>query len=202
MIKIVAFDVFRTVFNITEEHQNEVKEYNKHVRSEGWQPLNLPQSWETLLAHPDARQGIEEIRQNFIVVTMSNCPMDLLVKLSRYNGISWDAIIPIELNKVYKPNIDAYKTILQLFKVKAEEVVMVTANKTFGDIEAAETLGMRPILIREDGRIKDIIELSTYLKNFGLDLPLVPQAKIGDSGWFAARNSPEAEELIRKSQEG
>lgn len=168
MIKIVAFDVFNTVFNITKEHHNDVREYNKHVRSDGWQPLQLPKSWETLEAHPDAKDGIDALRQNFTVVTMSNCPMDLLVKLSKYNNISWDAIIPIEMNKVYKPNLEAYKCILQLFQVKAEEVAIVTANKTFGDIEAAQILGMRPILIRKDGTIKDIIELNNYLRNIGL----------------------------------
>jgi 2-haloacid dehalogenase len=168
MIKIVAFDTFNTVFQLTEEHRKDLKSYNRHVRDDSYTPFEFPESWETLIAHPDAKEGIERLRQNFTVVTMSNGSMDLLTKVSKFNGISWDAIVPIEMNKVYKPNLEAYKCILQLFKVKAEEVAMITANKTFGDIEAADKLGMRPILIREDGHIKDIIHLSNYLSNFGV----------------------------------
>lgn len=110
--------------------------------------MRLPTSWETLPAHPDAREGIAKLRERFIVVTMSNGPLGLLTKLSKHNGISWDAIIPIEMKRVYKPNPVAYLTICDLLDVQPSEIMMVTANEKFGDLEAAQRLGMWTTLIR------------------------------------------------------
>ena len=49
-----------------------------------------------------------------------------------------------------------------MLDVKPEEVAMVTANETFGDLEASGVLGMRPILIR-DGNLPTIGSLADLL---------------------------------------
>src|SRR5690606_31356336 len=113
--------------------------------------------WTDLPAHPDAVEGIRRLRKNFTVVTCSNGPLGLLAKLSKRNGIEWDAIVPMELNRVYKPNEKAYMTVCEVFGVQPHQVRMVTANKTFGDLEASSALGMIPTLIRdESSSFKDI----------------------------------------------
>lgn len=159
MIKLIAFDVFGTVFDLSSIDRNEIKEYVKHVHQSQWEPLNLPKSWEDIKAHPDSQIGISLLRKKFTVVTLSNGPVKLLSKISKNAAISWDMIIPIEMAKVYKPNIEAYKILISLFGIKPEEIAMVTANETFGDLEAAKQLGMKPILIRGNSSIKNIIEL-------------------------------------------
>jgi 2-haloalkanoic acid dehalogenase type II len=163
---VIAFDVFGTVFDLSSIDRQEVRDYARHIRQTEWQPLKLPAHWERLPAHPDSREGIERLRQNHIVVTCSNGPLGLLAKLSKHNGISWDAIIPLELNRVYKPNQRAYMTVCQVLNVQPTDVMMVTANKDFGDLEASAKLGMKPMLIRDgdgDGP-KTIIELAESLK--------------------------------------
>ena len=162
-IKVVAFDVFGTVFDLSGVNHEEIRDYAHHIRQPSWSPLVLPESWKTLPAHPDSKYGIEKISLYYSVVTMSNGPLDLLVALSKHNSIKWDAIIPIQMNKVYKPKKEAYLTICELMKVQPNEVMMVTANKTFGDIEAAQSLGMTPMLIRGDSDIQNILQLSMKL---------------------------------------
>lgn len=159
MIKVIAFDVFGTVFDLSNVPREEIKAYIDHIKQPEWSPLTLPSSWERLPAHPDAAEGIEMLRSKFTVVTCSNGPLGLLTKLSKFNKISWDAIIPLELSKAFKPKPDAYMTVCDVLGVTPEEVMMVTANEKFGDLEASKALGMRPMLIRND-EIKTIVELA------------------------------------------
>ena len=164
MIKVIAFDVFGTVFDLSQVERNEVRTYIQHIKQSEWSPLKLPKHWETLPAHADSKEGIEMLRKDYTVVTCSNGPLGLLTKLSKHNNISWDAIIPLELNKVFKPNHKAYLTVCEVLDVAPEEVLMVTANEKFGDLEAAKEVGMSSILIRDD-KLSTIIDLANYLKN-------------------------------------
>lgn len=166
MLKVIAFDVFGTVFDLSVAPHQEIKDYAKHIRQPEWAPLHLPKSWETLPAHKDSAKGIAMLREQFIVVTCSNGPLGLLTKLSKYNNVSWDAIIPLELNKVFKPNPKAYLTVCEVLDILPSEMMMVTANKDFGDLEAASKLGMQAQLIRGSSEVKDIIELANLLKYF------------------------------------
>lgn len=163
-IKVIAFDVFGTVFDLSGADRKEVKDYITHIHEPVWSPLQLPKTWENLKAHPDSAEGIALLRKKFMVVTCSNGPLGLLAKLSKNNGINWDAIIPLEMNKVYKPNPRAYMTVCEVLNVLPEEMLMVTANKTFGDLEASRALGMEAILIRdEESPVKTIIDLAKVL---------------------------------------
>lgn len=161
-MKVIAFDVFGTVFDLSGVPKEEIRAYAHHIRQDTWSPLFLPESWAKLPAHPDAAEGIERLRRDFTVVTCSNGPLGLLAKLSKHNGISWDAIIPLELNRVFKPDPFAYLTVCQVLEVKPKDVMMVTANEKFGDLEASKSLGMFPQLIRS-GNTETIIELAIQL---------------------------------------
>lgn len=163
MIEVIAFDVFGTVFDTSTVDHSEVRDYVRHIREDAWSPLILPDSWKALDAHPDSACGIEMLRKKFMVVTCSNGPVNLLAALSKRNCISWDAIIPLEMAKVYKPKPKAYMTICDVMKVEPSKVMMVTANETFGDIEASWALGMTPMLIRGASVIKNIIDLASAL---------------------------------------
>lgn len=158
--KVIAFDVFGTVFDLSSVDRAEVRAYVDHIRQPDWAPLNLPEHWERLPSHPDARMAIGQLRESLQVVALTNGPVRLITKLSKFNGISWDAIIPIELRRVYKPNLDAYRLAIELMGVDPGEVMMVTANKTFGDLEAASELGMQSYYIdRANGdRIWELAE--------------------------------------------
>lgn len=163
MITTIFFDCFGTVFDMSSVSKDIMKYYSKILKSEVWEPLIFPKYFETLPAHPDSAEGIQLLRKKYMVVTCANGPLGLLAKMSKHNGISWDAIVPLEMNKVYKPNPEAYLSVCRILGVDPAEVMMTTANKTFGDLEAAEKLGMKPQLIREEGYPKDIISLAKEL---------------------------------------
>lgn len=171
-MKVILFDVFGTVFNLDGVSRHEVGEYVRHVHQRGWSPLILPKSWELIPAHADAAEGVARLRRQFTVVTLSNGPVDLLVRMSRNAGISWDFIVPVQCRQVYKPHPDAYRMACEMTGVEATDCLMVTANPGFGDVEASRAIGMQAQVIRHaddpefpewKGCPKDILELAERL---------------------------------------
>lgn len=165
MIKYIAFDCFGTVFNMQDIPKDEVKEYVSHVRQNNFEPYDFPPSWWSLRPHRDAPQGIEILQKSgYKCVALSNGSVDLIYELSTKQGIFWNAIIDLANHKVYKPHLDAYRTIEKDLGYKPSETLMVTANPTFGDVEGAKAIGMPSQVIRH-GYPNTIIDLAYHLKS-------------------------------------
>jgi HAD superfamily hydrolase (TIGR01493 family) len=162
-LNVIAFDVFGTVVDFAGVPREEVREYARQLRRPEWSPLLLPDSWASLPAHPDSAEGIERLRQKFFVVTCSNGPLGLMARLAKNAGLRWDAIIPLELNRVYKPDPRAYLTVCEVLNVSPAAVTMVTANKDFGDLEGSAAVGMTPVLIRGQSGVPTITALAESL---------------------------------------
>lgn len=165
MIRVFAFDIFGTLVDMSGVPKEEMRDYGEHIRKPEWSPLVLPDSWDDLDAFPDVLDGLVSIRsQQSAVVTLSNAPFMTQVNLWRVNwsrGGEWiDAIIPLELRRVFKPNPKAYECLLDCFPdFDPADICMVSGNKHFGDIEAARSLGMKAVLIRGDTGI-DVSDLA------------------------------------------
>jgi len=162
-MKVIAFDVFGTVVDMSSAVPAELRAYARHIRQPEWSPLSLPASWEHFPAWPDSAEGIRRLREKFLVVTCSNGPLGMLARLSKNAGVQWDCIVPLELNRAYKTDPRAYMTVCEVLGVSPSDVTMVTANKSFGDLEAARALGMEAVLIRGEPGLKDINALADSL---------------------------------------
>lgn len=163
-IKCIAFDCFGTVFSMKGVTKAEIADYVAHVRKETFEPYVFPKSFWHIAAHADAAEGIKMLQtMGFDCVTLSNGDNNLIFERSMKYGIDWDTMIDLRLNRVYKPNIDAYRTIEKELGFKPEETLMVTGNPTFGDIEGAAAIGMQSQVIRQPGMPKTIIELAEKL---------------------------------------
>lgn len=165
-IQVIAFDAFGTVFDLSTASRDEVRGYVSQLRKPEWAPLVLPAAWASMPAFPDAAEGIRELRNKYVVVSLSNGPTDLLVKMSKANGVDWDDHITLALKKVYKTNHEAYRAVCETLNVDPTHVLMVTANRTFGDLEASVAVGMQSILIRDGDGPKTITDLAKLLAGF------------------------------------
>lgn len=162
-LKVIAFDCFGTVFDASSLSRENIEDYNEVKKQLIYQPYSFPEAWYRLRAHADSLLGIHQLRRKYRVCTMSNGSVDLLTHLSRDAGIDWDLVTPIEAIQVYKPDLRAYMMLPQLFACRIEQVLMVTANPTFGDCEACIELGMPFVVIRHPNCPTDIIELAERL---------------------------------------
>ena len=150
-IKVIAFDVFGTLVKFDGVPHEEIKAYADHIRKPEWSPLVLPDSWKNLKAFDDSQYTVDLLRlHQFMVVTLSNGPLGIQAHLLRNNAIPVDAIIPLEIARVFKPNPRAYQAASEILGIPPENWLMVTANEKFGDLEASKLIGMQSQLIRGD----------------------------------------------------
>lgn len=164
-VRCIAFDCFGTVFDMAGVSRDEISDYVRHVRKNDFSPYTFPESWWNLNLHPDAAEGVKLLQSaGYACVTLSNGDASLLQHVSVRGGVFWDSVIDLAKHRVYKPHVDAYRTVEKETGFKPEECLMVTANPTFGDIEGSAAIGMSSQVIRQSEGPANIIELAWRLE--------------------------------------
>lgn len=167
-MKVIAFDLFGTVFDLSRVDRREIIAYIDHISKPEWSPLELPESWKQMPPFADSREGIERLRTKYTVVTCSNAPLGLQIGLCKNAGIQFDGLIPLELERRFKPSAVAYATPSIVLGVPVNHVLMVTGNERLGrlnhgDVHYAGLAGIKGQLIRNPGCPQTIIELAEQL---------------------------------------
>ncbi|HXQ52296.1 MAG TPA: haloacid dehalogenase type II [Stellaceae bacterium] len=101
--------------------------------------LNL--AWHRLDPWPDAVEGLTRLKRRFVIGTLSNGGVGLLVAMAKRAGLPWDVVFSAELVRRYKPDPETYLMVPSLLGVAPAEVMMVAAHT--GDLEAARRQGLR-----------------------------------------------------------
>jgi 2-haloacid dehalogenase len=101
--------------------------------------LNLV--WHRLTPWPDAVQGLTLLKKNYIIATLSNGNVSLLVDMAKNAGLPWDTILSAELFHHYKPDPEIYLGAVELMSCKPSEVMMCAAHPD--DLKAAQALGLK-----------------------------------------------------------
>ncbi|MEO1775931.1 MAG: haloacid dehalogenase type II [Pseudomonadota bacterium] len=99
----------------------------------------LNHAWEQLPPWPDSGRGLAAIRARMLIAPCSNGSIALMVRLARYAGLPWDAILGADVARAYKPQPAAYLRSAAALGLPPEAVVMVAAHND--DLEAAAALG-------------------------------------------------------------
>lgn len=107
---------------------------------------HLNHAWHRLRPWPDALRGIRRLKKRYIVATLSNGNMSLLVEMARNAGLPWDCVLSAELFRHYKPDPEAYLGAAALLGLQPSEVMMVAAHKD--DLQAAKRCGLRTAFVR------------------------------------------------------
>jgi 2-haloacid dehalogenase len=101
----------------------------------------LNRVWHRLDPWPDAAGGLARLKERFIVATLSNGNLSLLVDLARHGGLVWDAVLSAELFNHYKPDPEVYRGAARLLGLAPAQVLMVAAHPS--DLRAAAACGLR-----------------------------------------------------------
>ena len=105
----------------------------------------LNRVWHRLDCWPDARRGLERLRQRFIVAPLSNGNVALLTNMAKHADLRWDCILSSELARHYKPDPEVYLTAAALLGLRPEQVMMVAAHNE--DLRAARSVGFRTAFV-------------------------------------------------------
>jgi 2-haloacid dehalogenase len=106
---------------------------------------HLNRAWHRLDPWPDAVEGLSRLKRRFILATLSNGNVALLVNMARRAGLPWDAILGAEVARAYKPVPEAYLHTADLLGLKPDRCMMVAAHNN--DLQAARALGFRTAFV-------------------------------------------------------
>jgi 2-haloacid dehalogenase len=106
---------------------------------------HLNRAWHRLDPWPDAVPGLTRLRRKYILATLSNGNVALIVNMARRAGLPWDAVLGAEVARHYKPQPEAYLTTADLLGLRPEQCLMVAAHN--GDLLAASRQGLRTAFV-------------------------------------------------------
>jgi 2-haloacid dehalogenase len=106
---------------------------------------HLNRAWHRLQPWPDTVAGLGRLKKKYILATLSNGNVALLVNMARNAGLPWDAILGAEVARHYKPQPQCYVTTAELLGLAPHECMMVAAHN--GDLVAASALGFRTAFV-------------------------------------------------------
>jgi 2-haloacid dehalogenase len=117
----------------------EINELNEEEKN------HLNRVWHRLDPWPDAREGLERLRQSFVVAPLSNGNVALLTNMAKHADLRWDCVLSAELSNHYKPDVEVYQKAAQLLGLRPEEVMMVAAHNS--DLHGARSAGLRTAFV-------------------------------------------------------
>lgn len=101
--------------------------------------------WHRLDPWPDSVEGLSLLKQKFVIASLSNGNVALLVNMAKNAGLPWDTVLSAELAGHYKPDREVYLKAAALLGLEPAEVMMVAAHK--GDLRAAAKAGLRTAFV-------------------------------------------------------
>ncbi|MGH9024253.1 MAG: haloacid dehalogenase type II, partial [Acidimicrobiia bacterium] len=85
---------------------------------------NLNRAWHRLDPWPDSVAGLTRLRSRFVLATLSNGNVALMVNLARHAGLPWDAILGAEPAQHYKPHPEAYLRTAGFLGIRPDELML------------------------------------------------------------------------------
>ncbi len=113
---------------------------------------DLTRSWWRLDPWPDTVEGLGRLKRRFILGTLSNGNIALMVNLAKYAGLPWDVILGAEIAQSYKPLPQTYERSAAALDLQPAQCVLVAAHNS--DLLAARACGFRTAYVNrplEDG---------------------------------------------------
>ncbi len=98
-------------------------------------------AWHRLSPWPDTLAGLNRLRNEYVIASLSNGNVSLLVDIAKNAGIQWDTVLSAELSRHYKPDPEAYLKAPELLSLAPEQVLMVATHPS--DLRSAADSGLK-----------------------------------------------------------
>ena len=101
--------------------------------------------WHRLNPWPDVVAGLTRLKQRYILATLSNGNVALIVNMAKHAKLPWDVVLGAEVARHYKPQPEAYLSAADMLGLKPEQCLMVAAHND--DLVAASGCGLRTAFV-------------------------------------------------------
>ncbi|MCH2298724.1 MAG: haloacid dehalogenase type II [SAR324 cluster bacterium] len=106
---------------------------------------HLNRMWHRLRPWSDSVEGLERLKKRFILATLSNGNVALLVNMAKFSSLPWDTVLGAEVSRSFKPMPHTYLTTASMLGLAPEECMMVAAHNS--DLQVASGLGFRTAFV-------------------------------------------------------
>ena len=106
---------------------------------------HLNRAWHRLDPWPDSVSGLHRLKARYILATLSNGNVALMVNMAKRAGLPWDVILGAEVARAYKPQPEAYLRSAALLDLPPASCMMVAAHND--DLVAAAGCGFRTAFV-------------------------------------------------------
>ena len=118
-------------FHIDELSPEEVDHFNR--------------AWHRLDPWSDSVEGLARLKNHYIIATLSNGNIALLVNMAKHAGLPWDAILGAEVAGHYKPEPQSYLKTARQLGLEPPQCMLVAAHNS--DLIAAAKCGYRTAFV-------------------------------------------------------
>ena len=97
--------------------------------------------WHAMPPWPDSVAAMQRLRRRYILSTLSNAHVAMLIDMAKAAGLPWDAIVGVDLFHRYKPAPETYLGATALLGCQPGQVMLVASHPY--DLAAAAKCGLR-----------------------------------------------------------
>jgi len=129
-------------------HRMGLDQLLREFKIEGLSEAEIDQfnrAWHRLDPWPDSVPGLTRLKTRYILATLSNGNVALMVNMAKRAGLPWDAILGAEVARAYKPQPEAYLSAADMLGLRPEQCLMTAAHN--GDLVAASKCGLRTAFV-------------------------------------------------------
>ncbi len=105
----------------------------------------MVRAWRLLDPWPDTIAGLTRLKRKFVIGTLSNGGLGLLVDMAKYAALPWDVVLSADLFQRYKPDPAVYLGAAELLARPPASVMLVAAHNY--DLAAARSHGLRTAFV-------------------------------------------------------
>ena len=107
--------------------------------------VHLNQAWHRLEPWPDVVEGLVRLKERYIIGTLSNGNVSLIVNMAKYSGLPWDVVLGAEIAGHYKPCPEAYLGSAKKLDLPPHQCMLVAAHNA--DLLAASECGFKTAFV-------------------------------------------------------
>lgn len=100
----------------------------------------LNSAWHHLDPWPDSKPGLDRLRKQYILATLSNADVSAVIRITQHCDFPWHAVFTAEMVGTFKPDPAVYRYALRSLGLPPDRVMMVASHKY--DLRAAADIGL------------------------------------------------------------